>query len=56
MSVNNDKDLFHDLEVWATEFNCDFVIEKDFSILENFTTEELAAELCRRTPLGKELE
>ncbi len=30
--------------------------DKDFSVLQDFTDEELAAELCRRTPLGKELE
>lgn len=29
---------------------------KDFSVLQDFTDEELAAELCRRTSLGKELE
>lgn len=29
---------------------------KDFSILQDFTDEELANELCRRTALGKELE
>lgn len=29
---------------------------RDFSILEAFTDEELAQELCRRTGLGKELE
>lgn len=34
----------------------DYVDQKDFSILENFTDEELANELCRRTALGKELE
>lgn len=30
--------------------------EKDFSVLENFTDEELTEELLRRTSLGKELE
>jgi hypothetical protein len=30
--------------------------EKDFHSLSNFTNEELAEELCRRTSLGKELE
>lgn len=34
----------------------DFENYKDFSVLENFTDEELANELCRRTALGKELE
>lgn len=29
---------------------------KDFSVLQDFTDEELAQELCRRTALGKELE
>jgi hypothetical protein len=29
---------------------------KDFSVLQDFTDEELANELCRRTGLGKELE
>jgi translation initiation factor 2 beta subunit (eIF-2beta)/eIF-5 len=29
---------------------------KDFSVLQNFTDEELANELSRRTDLGKELE
>lgn len=29
---------------------------REFSILEAFTDEELAQELCRRTELGKELE
>lgn len=30
--------------------------KRDFSILLDFTDEELAQELCRRTALGKELE
>jgi hypothetical protein len=30
--------------------------EKDYSILKEFTDEELAQELLRRTSLGKELE
>jgi len=30
--------------------------QKDFSVLYNFTDEELAQELLRRTSLGKELE
>lgn len=34
----------------------DYVYQKDFSILQDFTDEELAQELCRRTALGKELE
>lgn len=34
----------------------DYVYQKDFSILQDFTDEELAEELCRRTSLGKELE
>lgn len=37
----------------------DFVIDvdrRDFSVLQDFTDEELANELCRRTALGKELE
>jgi hypothetical protein len=29
---------------------------KNFSVLEDFTDEELANELCRRSKLGKELE
>lgn len=29
---------------------------KDFSVLQDFTDEELAQELLRRTSLGKELE
>jgi hypothetical protein len=29
---------------------------KDFSVLQEFTDEELAHELCRRTKLGAELE
>jgi len=29
---------------------------KNFSVLEEFTDEELANELCRRSNLGKELE
>lgn len=29
---------------------------KNFSVLEDFTDEELANELCRRSNLGKELE
>jgi hypothetical protein len=28
---------------------------KDYSILDNFTNEELAQELLRRTPVGEEL-
>ena len=31
-------------------------LEKDFSVLQDFTDEELAEELCSRTSLGKELE
>lgn len=34
----------------------DYVYQKDFSVLQDFTDEELANELCRRTELGKELE
>jgi hypothetical protein len=30
--------------------------KRDFSILLDFTDEELAQELCRRTALGRELE
>lgn len=29
---------------------------KDYSVLKDFSDEELAEELCRRTSLGKELE
>jgi hypothetical protein len=29
---------------------------KNFSVLEDFTDEELSNELCRRSALGKELE
>jgi len=36
--------------------HCDVNWAKDFSILQDFTDEELAQELCRRTALGKELE
>jgi len=32
-----------------------FEIPKDFSILGNFTDEELAQELLRRTPVGEEI-
>lgn len=38
------------------EYDCSISFEKDFSVLQDFTDEELAAELCRRTSLGKELE
>lgn len=38
------------------EYDCDVNWAKDFSILQDFTDEELAQELCRRTGLGKELE
>jgi hypothetical protein len=37
------------------ELLCDFAQIKDFSVLEDFTDEELAEELCRRSSLGKEL-
>jgi hypothetical protein len=35
-------------------FNPEY-LGKDFSVLEDFTDEELAEELCRRSSLGKEL-
>ena len=39
---------------YLREYDCEIL--KDYSALENFTDEELAEELCRRTSLGKELE
>jgi hypothetical protein len=40
-------------------FGCSQVLippVKNFSVLEDFTDEELSNELCRRSALGKELE
>jgi hypothetical protein len=50
--LNCDSDLSFS---FSREYFCDVVPPKDFSVLQNFTTEELAEELCRRTSLGKEL-
>jgi hypothetical protein len=47
---------FHleDDEPYIREYTAEY-LGKDFSVLEDFTDEELAEELCRRTSLGKEL-
>jgi hypothetical protein len=39
---------------YAREYTAEYR-KKDYAVLEEFTDEELAEELCRRTSLGKEL-
>lgn len=38
------------------KYTKDVEYQKDYSILNEFTVEELTEELCRRTGLGRELE
>lgn len=48
------KNEFDDI-TWKREYDCPIII-KDYAILQDFTDEELAMEILRRTSLGKELE
>ncbi len=50
----DDEALLKDFEEFLNQVVDEY--GKDFSSLYNFTDEELAKELCRRTSLGKELE
>jgi len=52
---NKIQKIIEDHNEMLKEFLCDFAQIKDFSVLEDFTDEELAEELCRRSTLGKEL-
>lgn len=52
--VANDFDWYGDNYIAPAKQ--EYIFQKDFSVLQDFTNEELAEELCRRTSLGKELE
>jgi hypothetical protein len=50
---NEFDDIIYKIPIWEKEYLCSI---KDYAILQDFTDEELAQELLRRTSLGKELE